>query len=91
MTERKRPESGVQTGGGAHIAGEVHVGSDFVGRDKRTTLGPGGTLVEGDVSGHNVSLGPGSAGARQGASIQPAARPRAGSGRVACGGASLSP
>jgi hypothetical protein len=70
MTERKRPEGGVQTGGGAHIAGEVHVGGDFVGRDKRTTLGPGGTLVEGDVSGRNVSLGPGSASMQQGVSIE---------------------
>ena len=48
----------INTGGGAFIGGSVNTGGgDFVGRDKNTTVGQGGVIIGGNVTGSTIITG----------------------------------
>lgn len=62
MAKRRKPEKrDIDTGGGAHVSGNVNTGGgDFVGRDKKVTAtGPGSIAVGGSVTGSQLVTGSG--------------------------------
>ena len=60
MSKKGKKEEKINTGGGAHIGGNVNTGGgDFIGRDKKVTVKDKGVYIGGDTKGNTIITGDG--------------------------------